>query len=172
VSFGEGATVDSRTKRIDQFLALDYPMEVTRDEFGYFVRIPDLPGCESSGDSIEEALAAIEEAKESWIAVALETRGTVPTPRGDDEYSGKFVVRVGRSVHRDLVRIAAIEGMSLNAFVSAVLARETGRVAPAVAHEQKPRFDLTFMTEQGEDLAFMAEPVGEWTVYENIARVG
>jgi hypothetical protein len=53
----------------------------------------------------------------------------VPSPRTDDDYSGKFVVRVGRSLHRDLVRIALIEGMSLNALVSTVLARETGRYA-------------------------------------------
>ena len=62
-------------------------------------------------------------------AAALDTRGSVPAPRGEDEYSGKFVVRVGRTTHRDLVRIAALEGISLNAFVGSVLARETGRIS-------------------------------------------
>lgn len=116
-----------RSERISQYMALDYPMEVVRDESGYFVRIPDLPGCESNGETIAEAMASIEEARELWIETALDTRGSVPAPRDEDDFSGRFVVRVGRSVHRDLVRIAALEGMSLNAFVSAVLARETGR---------------------------------------------
>lgn len=118
-----------RSERISQYMALDYPMEVVRDEFGYFVRIPDLPGCESNGETIAEAMTSIEEARRLWIETALDTRGSVPPPRGEDDYSGRFVVRVGRTVHHDLVRIAALEGMSLNALVSAVLARETGRLS-------------------------------------------
>lgn len=115
-------------------MALDYPMEITRDEFGFFVRIPDLPGCESSGGTITEAMESIEEAKELWIEAAIDTRRSIPVPRGEDEFSGKFVVRVGRTIHRDLVRIAALEGMSLNAFVSAALARETGRFSTEPTH--------------------------------------
>lgn len=116
--------------RVEEYLALDYPVEVTRDEHGFFVRVPDLPGCESSGDTLEEAFDSIGEAKELWIRAALETRDSLPLPRGENDYSGKFVVRVGSSVHRDLARIAAAEGISLNALVSSVLARETGRAAP------------------------------------------
>ena len=123
----EEMSVSDHSARIDQYMAVDYPIEITRDESGFFVRIPDLPGCESSGATIAEAMESIEEAKELWIEAALETRGSVPAPRGEDEYSGKFVVRVGRTIHRDLVRIAALEGISLNAFVGSVLARETGR---------------------------------------------
>jgi predicted RNase H-like HicB family nuclease len=114
---------------VGTFVDVDYPVEITRDGDGFFIRIPDLPGCESNADTIDEALESIEEAKEAWIEAALATGKPVPSPRTDDDYSGKFVVRVGRSLHRDLVRIALIEGMSLNALVSTVLARETGRYA-------------------------------------------
>ena len=106
---------------------LDYAIEITHDEDGFYARIPDLPGCESYGDTLEEAYASIEEAKEAWIQAALESGTSVPPPRGAEDYSGKFVVRVGSGVHRDLVRLAAIDGVSLNAYVSTVLARETGR---------------------------------------------
>ena len=123
----EEMKVSDRSERTAQYMALDYPTEVTRDESGFFVRIPELPGCESNGATIAEAIESIEEAKELWIEVALDTRGSVPAPRGENEYSGKFVVRVGRTIHRDLVRIAALEGISLNTFVGSVLARETGR---------------------------------------------
>jgi len=114
-------------KHLEPLASVDYAVEATRDEFGYFVRIPDLPGCESHGDTLEDAFASIEEAKELWIQTMLEAGGSVPPPRGEDDYSGRFVVRVGASVHRDLVRLAALDGVSLNAFVTSVLARETGR---------------------------------------------
>ncbi len=105
----------------------DYAVEITRDELGYFARVPELPGCESSGNTLDEAYSSIQEAKALWLEAAHESGATVPEPRETDDYSGKFVVRVGASVHRDLVRIASLEGVSLNAFVLAVLARETGR---------------------------------------------
>jgi len=114
-------------KRLESIPTPDYAVEIVRDEFGYFARIPDLPGCESHGESVAEAFASIEEAKESWIQAVTESGGSVPLPRGEDDYSGRFVVRVGASIHRDLVRLAALDGVSLNAFVTAVLARETGR---------------------------------------------
>lgn len=106
---------------------VEYAVELTRDEYGYYARIPDLPGCESHGDTLDDAFASIEEAKALWIRTVLESGGSVPPPRGEDDYSGRFVVRVGASVHRDLVRLAALDGVSLNAFVTSVLARETGR---------------------------------------------
>ncbi|HXT04816.1 MAG TPA: toxin-antitoxin system HicB family antitoxin, partial [Casimicrobiaceae bacterium] len=40
-----------------------------------------------------------------------------------DRYSGKFVVRVPRSVHARLARKAKQEGVSLNQLVSSVLSR-------------------------------------------------
>lgn len=107
----------------------DYAVEITRDEFGYFARVPDLPGCESNGGTLDEAYESIQEARDLWIQTALDSGMAVPRPRGSADFSGKFVVRVGASVHRDLVRIAALEGVSLNALVSSVLARETGRRA-------------------------------------------
>jgi antitoxin HicB len=125
--------VSDRSERIRRHMAVDYPMEVSRDELGYFVRIPDLPGCESSGETITEAMASIEEARELWIETALDSGGAVPAPRGEGDYSGKFVVRVGKSVHRELVRISAAEGVSLNALVTSVLARETGRFSVGTA---------------------------------------
>ena len=42
---------------------------IERDNAGYYVYCPDLPGCQSQGDSLEEAVANIREA----IALYLET---------------------------------------------------------------------------------------------------
>jgi antitoxin HicB len=121
--------VTERSEQVEAYMNVDYAIEITRDGDGFFIRIPDLPGCESSADTVDDALESIAEAQEAWIEAAMATGKPVPSPRANDDYSGKFVVRVGRSVHRDLVRIALLEGTSLNALVSTVLARETGRYA-------------------------------------------
>ena len=43
-----------------------------------------------------------------------------------ESYSGKFLVRVPRSLHERLARRAAQEGVSLNQFLTDVLASEVG----------------------------------------------
>jgi len=115
------------TNMIARNTGAEYAVEVTRDEDGYFLRIPDLPGCESNGLTLEDAFASIEEARRSWVEAAIEAGRPVPAPRAESDYSGRFVVRVGSSLHRDLVRLARLEGVSLNSFVASALARVAGR---------------------------------------------
>jgi antitoxin HicB len=114
-------------------MRLPYTIElrnVPQDE-GWFVRVKELEGCMSQGDTAEEAIEMIQEAMELWLEVALEEGIPIPEPRPDDDYSGKFVVRVPRSLHRDLVKTAEQEGVSLNQYINVALARAVGRpVAP------------------------------------------
>ena len=44
------------------------------------VVVPDLPGCFSAGDTLEEAYANAAEAIELWVETTLETGGTIPAP--------------------------------------------------------------------------------------------
>jgi antitoxin HicB len=76
----------------------------------------------SQGDNPEEALRMIEDALRGWLEVSLEDGETIPEPRTEEEYSGKFVVRVPRSLHRQLVEEAEREGVSLNQLVNVALA--------------------------------------------------
>jgi predicted RNase H-like HicB family nuclease len=50
----------------------------------YGVVVPDLPGCFSAGDTLEEALAAVEEAAAAWIDAALDAGEAVPPPSSLD----------------------------------------------------------------------------------------
>jgi predicted RNase H-like HicB family nuclease len=50
----------------------------------YGVVIPDLPGCFSAGDTLEEALAAVEEAAAAWIDAALDAGEAIPQPSSLD----------------------------------------------------------------------------------------
>ena len=40
------------------------------DGGGYLITFPDLPGCMSDGDSIEEAIRSGAEAEQAWLAAA------------------------------------------------------------------------------------------------------
>jgi len=62
----------------------------------------------------------------AWLEAARAAGREIPEPsvtEALDRYSGKFVVRVPRSVHARLARKAKQEGVSLNQLVSSVLSR-------------------------------------------------
>jgi predicted RNase H-like HicB family nuclease len=60
----------------------------------YGVVVPDLPGCFSAGDSLDDAIAAAEEAAAAWIDAALDSGEPVPRPsaleavRSNPDYTG------------------------------------------------------------------------------------
>ena len=119
-------------KTIDYYLSLPYTIELTPEpEGGWFVSVKELPGCMSQGDTSEEAIQMIRDAMSGWIEVALEDGDSIPQPRELDDYSGKFVVRVPRSLHRDLIETAEREGVSLNQYICTTLARSVGRPVAA-----------------------------------------
>ncbi len=118
------ATMD---KTLNYYLSLPYTVELTQtpDE-GWFVRVKELPGCISQGETPEEALSMIKEAMVLWLETALEDGLPIPEPRSEEAFSGKFMVRVPRSLHRDLVDRAKEEGVSLNQYVNVALAMRVG----------------------------------------------
>jgi antitoxin HicB len=124
-------------KDLEYYLDLPYTIELTRSAGGgWFVRVRELPGCMSQGETPQEAMDMIQDAMRGWIEISLEDGDPIPEPRTMDEYSGKFVVRVPRSLHRDLVEAADREGVSLNQYVNVVLARAVGRSEPSRASNQ------------------------------------
>jgi antitoxin HicB len=110
-----------------------YRVEVYPDEDGrgYTAVVPDLPGCMTSADSLEALWDMIQEAKELWLEVALADGVFIPEPAPleVDAYSGKFVARLPRSLHRQLAQRADQEGTSLNQVVVMLLAEGMGRWA-------------------------------------------
>jgi antitoxin HicB len=132
-------------KTIEYYLNLPYTLELQNDpEQGWFVRVKELRGCMSAGDTAEEAVTMIQEAMAGWLEVALEEGLAIPEPRAEEDYSGKFVVRVPRSLHRQLVQAAANDGISLNQYINVALAQAvtrplpTGRVAGSMPGDAAP----------------------------------
>lgn len=73
-----------RDKRRDamwnNYMALPYSLELIPDGDGWFVSIPDLPGCISQGDTPEEALEMIRDAQRMWLQTAIEDGEQIPRP--------------------------------------------------------------------------------------------
>jgi antitoxin HicB len=124
-------------KTLEYYLSLPYKIVLhPSPEGGYAVEIPELPGCISQGDTVEEAMAMIEDAKRAWIADALEHGEPVPEPI-PEEYSGRILLRTPKSLHRRLMERARAEGVSLNQYINYQLARVVGEKL-ALKEEQNP----------------------------------
>ena len=118
-------------KNIEYYAGLPYTIELRHDQAeGWFVRVKELAGCMSQGDTAEEALAMIQEAMHAWLEVSLAAGHPIPEPQLEPAYSGRFVVRVSHSLHRRLAEFAAADGVSLNQFVNVVLAQAVGQPVP------------------------------------------
>jgi predicted HicB family RNase H-like nuclease len=64
-----------------------------------------------------EALQGLQGLLQEVIADMEEQGEAVPQPFAERSYSGKFNLRVGESLHRELAIEAAEDGMSLNQYV-------------------------------------------------------
>ncbi len=94
------------------------------DGGGYEAIVPDLPGCMSDGETMNEAIENVGGAIESWKEAAEEQGRPVPVPGST---VGQWRQRVPKHLHVELKQIAQAEGVSLNALVTAILAESIGR---------------------------------------------
>jgi antitoxin HicB len=117
-------------KLLEYYLSLKYPVSIEEaPEGGYFIQMKDLPGCYSQGETVKEALENIEEARHLWIESMYEDGNEIPLPGSvtEKQYSGKFNVRIPKSLHRKLDEMAGKEGVSLNHFLVSTLSRSVGQ---------------------------------------------
>jgi len=107
----------------------DYPFSIRHllqeEGGGYLIEFPDLPGCMSDGDTIEEAIENGFDAARCWLEVAMQDDKEPPKPGCSQ--SGKWVQRVPRSVHARLIGKAKEEGVSLNTLVVSMISEGLGK---------------------------------------------
>jgi hypothetical protein len=116
----------------------------------------------------------VADAIEAWVEAASATGRAVPLPRAiDDEYSGRFLLRVTRRLHAQLARAARREGVSLNQYCSTALAESIGADETRQAFVTTRFAALTAQAEQPASLArgvkvsenaALFQIVGEWEV--------
>ena len=103
------------------------------DGGGFMFTTPDIPGVMADGETMDEAIADGRQAFENTVSALLDMGREVPAPalRGEDfapiAASGRFVSRVPRSIHAQLVMRAKREGVSLNTLVLSLIAEGLGR---------------------------------------------
>jgi antitoxin HicB len=69
------------TKTLNYYLALKYPITIYLDpDGGYVAEIKDLPGCLTQGETIEETIQNINEARELWLETVYELGCEIPLP--------------------------------------------------------------------------------------------
>ena len=104
-----------------------YPLDIfwSEEDAGFIAEARDLPGCSAWGSTAEAAVHEAKDAIESWLQAAKATNRPVPSPtiaEPVEKYSGKFIVRVPKSLHSRLARDASKQGVSLNQYVLSRLA--------------------------------------------------
>ena len=114
-------------KEVKDYLELPYNFIVQsiKDESGayYYARVLELDGCQSTGETFEEAYNNVKEAMKGWIETKLEAGFEIPIPMRNDNFSGKFIVRIPKSLHYRLSIEAEQEGVSLNQYALYKLSR-------------------------------------------------
>jgi predicted RNase H-like HicB family nuclease len=117
---------------LEDYLALEYPFTVTVDPDvgGYVIDFPDLPGCMTQVDALDELPEMAEDARRLWIETAFADGIEIPLPSYPETSSGKFNVRLPKSLHRRLAESASHEGVSLNQLVLALLSESLATRKP------------------------------------------
>lgn len=108
--------------------ARDYTYSVAwSDEDKVFIgRVVEFPSVTAHGRTPEAALREIMAVVGDCITEMQEASEPVPEPIGRRKYSGKFVLRLPVSLHRDLALEAAREGVSLNQLIALKLRQAHG----------------------------------------------
>lgn len=103
---------------LNEYMELPYRMELVpdREEGGYAVMFPELPGCITCGETLESAVSNAKDAKKEWFMAALEEGQEIPKPDSLNDYSGQFKLRIPKSLHRQLSEHSKREGISMNQY--------------------------------------------------------
>jgi antitoxin HicB len=116
-----------RSKRItDEYRITIRPL--SKDEGGgYLVEYPEIPGCMSDGETVEEAIANGREALRDCLAVFKESGRKAPKPGVE---AALWRQRLPRTLYLKLTEQAKREGVSINSLVTAMIAEAIGSRRP------------------------------------------
>ncbi|MGD9570081.1 MAG: type II toxin-antitoxin system HicB family antitoxin [Sedimentibacter sp.] len=109
-------------KDLNYYINLKYPYHIDtineNEGGGFIITYPDLPGCMSDSETLNEVVQMGEDAKKAWIETALENGMEIPEPYSTENmYSGRITLRAPKSMHKMLVEQAESEGVSLNQYM-------------------------------------------------------
>jgi predicted HicB family RNase H-like nuclease len=94
-----------------------YREEWSEEDEAYIARCLEFPSLAAHGQSPELALKELRSVVASVVKELSRSGERLPVPLGSRVYSGKLVLRLPKSVHREAAIRAAEEGVSLNQFL-------------------------------------------------------
>lgn len=102
---------------------LKYKLEInwSPDDGAYVVKVPELPGCVTHGDTMDEAYKNAKEAILGYLESLERRRLPIPKPLSEKTFTGKIPLRIDPILHRNLAIRASIEGLSVNKFIESKL---------------------------------------------------
>lgn len=114
--------------KLDYYMDLNYRIEVVKeDEGGYVISIPELKGCITTAENIDDGMRLIEDAKKEWIKAAIESEYEIPEPNSIEKYSGQFKLRIPKSLHMELAEKSKQEGISMNQYCLYLLSKSISK---------------------------------------------
>ena len=112
-------------KDLNYYMGLPYRIEIVREqeEGGYVLHCPELPGCITCGETVQEGLEMLEDATKCWFTACLEDGVPIPEPARLEDYSGQFKLRLPKSLHKQLAQRSSEEGVSMNQYCVYLLSK-------------------------------------------------
>ena len=123
-------------KASDRYLKI---VEWSEEDQCYVGTCPGLMLGGVHGDDEARVYRELCRAVDEWIRIHEEDGDPLPPETAGREYSGKFVVRVGKELHRELSIRALREGQSLNSYCAGVLREGCGAAKEKRAPYTKAR---------------------------------
>ena len=115
-------------KDLDYYMNANYKIEIARDidEGGYVFSCPELKGCITCADTLEQGIEMIEDAKESWFAACIEDGVLIPEPTSETEFSSQFKLHIPKSLQKTLIERSQEEGVTVNQYCLYLLSGGAG----------------------------------------------
>ena len=117
----------------EEYMKMPYKLEIIpdADEGGFVASYPELPGCSTCGETLDEAVSNALDAKKAWVLAAMEEGIEIAAPEALGEsaesYSGQFKLRIPKSLHKTLAEDSRKEGVSMNQYCVYLLSKNAER---------------------------------------------
>jgi predicted HicB family RNase H-like nuclease len=116
--------------KAEDYLDLEYTYILERHNDNgkpyYSIRVLELEGCMTTGETIEEAARDTKDAMREWLQLNIKLGRAIPKPLSSRHYSGKIMLRMPPVLHESLMLRAAKQGVSLNQYLVTSLSHTLG----------------------------------------------
>lgn len=121
---------------------MEYIAKIAKEDDGYTVEFPDIPGCYTCGDSMEEALTMAEGALYAVLYAKLEDKDPLPeSTLKEDKKNGLYAIQVRGRLALAYTIFEARRGKS-----AASLCQKMGITRQAYQKIEDPNAGITFAT--------------------------